>query len=142
MIAVDTNILLYAHRAELQHHEAAVARLRELAEGPAVWGLPVFAIGEFLRVATHPRVFDPPSTRPIAIESVESLLASPSLRVLSPGDRYWQLLHEALTDAGAVGNLVFDAQIVAVCREHGASAILTEDRDFRRFSGIAVRRLH
>jgi predicted nucleic acid-binding protein len=46
-----------------------------------------------------------------------------------------------MLEAGSRGNLVFDAQIVAVCREHGAGTLLTEDRDFRRFSGISVRRL-
>ncbi len=141
MIAVDTNILLYAHRSEFPQHDAAVRRLRELAEGAAAWGLPVFVIGEFLRVATHPRVFHPPSTEFEATTSVTALLASPSVRVLSPGGRYWELLREAITDSSARGNLVFDAQIVAVCREHGAGTILSEDRDFRRFSGIAIRRL-
>ena len=41
----------------------------------------------------------------------------------------------------ARGNLVFDAQIVALCREHGISTILTNDRDFRRFETPRVRLL-
>jgi uncharacterized protein len=134
-------VLLYAHRAESARHDVAQARLRELAEGASPWGLPVFVVGEFLRVATHPRVFDPPSTLEEATAAVEALLASPSLRVLSPGARYWPILRETLLEAGSRGNLVFDAQIVAVCREHGAGTLLTEDRDFRRFSGIRVARL-
>jgi toxin-antitoxin system PIN domain toxin len=135
-------VLLYAHRSESARHAAAEARLRELAEGAATWGLPVFVIGEFLRVTTHPRVFDPPSTLEEASTAIDALLASPSLRVLAPGDRYWPLLRETLHEAGSRGNLVFDAQIVAVCREHGVGTLLTEDRDFRRFSGIRVARLH
>jgi toxin-antitoxin system PIN domain toxin len=131
-------VLLYAHRAESARHEAAEARLRELAEGAAAWALPVFVIGEFLRVATHPRVFHPPSTLEEATAATEALIASPSLRILSPGDRYWPLLRETLLEAGSRGNLVFDAQIVAVCREFGAGTLLTEDRDVRRFSGIRI----
>ncbi len=60
---------------------------------------------------------------------------------VAPGARYWDLLRESLLDGGASGNLVFDAQIVAVCREHGVDSILTQDRDFRRFSGMTVARL-
>ena len=81
MIAVDTNILVYAHRAELAKHEAAAARLVALAEGPAAWALPVFCLGEFLRVVTHPRLFDPPFTADEACRALERVLDSPSLEV-------------------------------------------------------------
>lgn len=92
-------------------------------------------------MATHPRVLDPPSSPSDVLDAIESLLESGSVRVISPGDRYWQLLRETVLEAGARGNLIMDAQIVAVCREHGVGTILTEDRDFLRFRGIAVRRL-
>jgi predicted nucleic acid-binding protein len=92
-------------------------------------------------VATHPRVFEPPSTLREAIAALDALLASPSVRILAPRDRYWQLLQGITLEAGARGNLAFDAQIVAVCLEHGAGTILTEDRDFRRFPGISIARL-
>lgn len=134
-------MLLYAHRSESARHAAAAARVRELAEGAAAWALPVFVIGEFLRVATHPRVFNPPSSLEEASSAIDAVLASPSLRVLSPGDRYWPLLRETALEAESRGNLVFDAQIVAVCREYGVDTLLTEDRDFRRFPGIRVARL-
>ena len=62
MIAVDTNILVYAHRKELPDHALALSRLTELAQGRTPWAMPVFCLGEFLRVVTHPRIFDPPST--------------------------------------------------------------------------------
>ncbi len=138
MIAVDTNVLIYAHREELPRHERALARLRELAEGDAAWGLPVFCLGEFVRVVTHPAVFSPPSTLEDAVEALDGLLGSPSLVVLSPGARYWPLVREALTEARATGTLAFDAQIVALCRESGARALLTEDRDFRRFTDFSL----
>jgi predicted nucleic acid-binding protein len=61
--------------------------------------------------------------------------------LLLPGDRFWRLLHDAIVEAKAAGNLAFDAQIVALCREHGVRALLTEDRDFARFSEFQVERL-
>lgn len=134
MIAVDTNVLVYAHREELAaQHPLALAWLKRLAEGAAPWGLPVFCIGEFVRVVTHPRLFDPPSTLAQAAAAVEALLASPSLRVLFPGDDYPANFLKCAREADARGNLAFDAQIVAVCREHGCTALLTLDRDFARF---------
>ena len=141
MIAVDTNVLVYAHREELPQHARARARLIELAEDQGRWAIPVFCLGEFLRVVTHPRLLDPPFEIDEACEAVGRLLASPSLVILAPSDRFWPLLAQAVKDAGAIGNLVFDAQIVALCREAGVSQLLTEDRDFDRFSGFRTLRL-
>lgn len=141
MIAVDTNILVYAHREELPQHPTARARLTALAEGDAPWAIPVFCLGEFLRVVTHPRLFDPPHTVAEACVALDRILESPSLRILHPGDRFWRMLAEAARAADAAGNLVFDAQVAALCQESGVSALLTEDRDFDRFPGLRTQRL-
>lgn len=141
MIAVDTNILVYADRSDLPRHKEAVAALRGLAEGDEAWALPVFCTAEFVRVVSHARIFDSPTPPQDALAAVDALLESPSCRLLMPGPRYWALFEQAVRDSGASGNLAFDAQIVAVCLEHGARTILTEDRDFSRFPGVTVRRL-
>ena len=141
MIAVDTNILVHAHREESPKHGAAHARVVALAESPARWAIPVFCLGEFVRVITHPRLFDPPYSVDEACEALTRLLASPSVTVIRPGPSYPALLIEAIREAGAIGNLVFDAQIVALCRENGVSRLLTEDRDFDRFKGLGAERL-
>jgi toxin-antitoxin system PIN domain toxin len=141
MIAVDTNILIYAHRAEFPEHVAARKLLAGLAEGSELWALPVFCLGEFLRVVTHPAILKPPSDLPVAKRSLEALLDSPSVRVLSPGDRFPPLLLQTVADARATGNLVFDAQIVAVCRENGVETIWSNDRDLLRFPGVKARLL-
>ena len=139
MIAVDSNILIYAHRTETDSHRAAVAELVRLAEGPEPWALPVFCIPEFLRVVTHRRVFHPPSTVTQAFGFLRRLLASPSCLVLRPGPRFVELLRETVEQADARGNLIFDAQIAALCREHAVSTVLTRDHDFRRFARLEVR---
>lgn len=133
MIALDTNILIYADREDSALHAAALRAVRLLAEGDEAWAIPVFCVGEFLRVVSHDRLFDPPTPVTDAIDSVDSLLSSPSARLLTPGDRYLRLLRSLVEESGAQGNLVFDAQIAAVCLEHGATMLLTEDRDFTRF---------
>jgi len=100
--------------------------------------LPIFSAGEFVRVVTHPRLFDPPSTLEQALAVLEALRRSPTLRLLVPQDRYLDLFGECLRAADARGNLAFDAQIAAVCLEHGVRQILTLDRDFARFERLEV----
>lgn len=139
MIAVDTNVLVYAHRQEDPRHEVAFGSLRKLTEGDAAWGVPVFVIGEFMRVVTNPKVASPPSTIAQALSMLDGVLESPSARLLLPGTRYWSTLRGLIPIAEARGSLIFDAQIAAVCLEHGANTVLTEDRDFHRFPGLSVR---
>jgi len=141
VIAVDTNALIYAHRAETDLHAVASRKLVALAEGAPRWGLPVFCIGEFLRVVTHRRVFNPPSTLSQATGFLQDVVASPSCRIVRPGTDFTGLLVDTVLQVGARGNLVFDAQIVALCREHGIATILTNDHDFDRFRDLRVRYL-
>lgn len=89
-------------------------------------------------MVTHPRILDPPSSIEQASSAIDGLLGSPTLWVLYPGERFPALFREALEAAHARGNLAFDAQIAAVCRERGASRLLTLDRDFARFPGLTL----
>jgi len=136
MIAVDTNILVYAHREGLPQHERALAWMRYLVESPTPWALPVFCLGEFVRVVTHPRVFAPPSTMEEALAALRAFLAGPGVRLLLPGEQFTGLLLHCLHEGDARGNIAVDAQIAALCREQGIDRILTEDRDFARFSSL------
>lgn len=122
-------------------HKAACGHLGALSGALFNWSLPAPCLVEFLRLATHPKVFTRPYTADEASANVERILASPSLTLLRPGPHYAQLLLEAIREVNAVGNLVFDAQIVALCREHGVSRLLTHDRDFDRFKGLRTERL-
>ena len=139
MIAVDTNVLIYAHRTETDLHDTAVAELARLAEGNDLWALPVFCVTEFLRVVTHRRVFNPPSTPSEAFDFIKNLIAAPTCVVVRPEAGFLDHLEAAVRQADARGNLVFDAQIAALCREHGIATILTRDQDFKRFDGLQVR---
>lgn len=138
MIGVDTNVLVAAHRVEAPRHDRAVLWLRRLAEGSDPWGIPVPCLGEFLRICTHRRVFSPPSTTEQVGDAIDALLESPSVRLLAPTGLHWPLLKAAVDASGATGNLVFDAVIAAICREHGVERLLTEDRDFARFPSLTV----
>ena len=141
MIAVDTNILVYAHRSSMPQHDLARRRVQALASGDAAWAIPVFCVGELIRILTHVRLWTEPFAPDEACEAVSRLVRSPSCTVLMPGERYWPLLRQAIEESGARGNLTFDAQIVALCRESGVRALLTEDRDFARFGDFQTQRL-
>lgn len=138
MRAVDTNILVYARRVEPPEHPEAEELLRTLATGSEPWALPWPCIYEFLRVVTHPRVFHPPTPIGEAWEAVELLLDSPSVFVVSEGERHRQILDNLLRGSSISGNLVHDARIAALLLEHGVTEILTADEDFRRFPGLKV----
>ncbi len=139
MIAIDTNILVYARREETVHHRRARALLRTLAQGDEPWALPWPAVYEFLRVVTHPRVFSPPTELTDALEDLESLFGSPSLTLLGEGPAHPEHLRRTVSDGRAVGNLAHDAHIAALAIEHGVTELWTTDRDFARFSSLRSR---
>ena len=139
MIALDTNILVYAHRADSIHHTAAQELVSSLAEGDEPWGLPWPCVYEFLRVVTHPRIFDPPTALGAALDDLVSLLDSSSIRMLGEGPNHFMHLAR-MADAGdARGNLIHDAHIAALALENGVSELWTADRDFARFTGLRIR---
>lgn len=139
MIAVDANVLVYARREEAPFHVPARRLLARLAEGDSPWALPWPCVYEFLRVVTHPRVFQPPTDLDSALEDLGSLLESPSLTLLGEGPGHPSHLRRAVEAGRATGNLVHDAHIAALLVEHGVREFLTADLDFARFPGLVVR---
>lgn len=139
MIALDTNILVHAHRRGTVHHEQALSLLAALSEGPVPYALFWPSLYEFLRVVTHHRVFDPASTTVEALEAVRDFLAPPVVQVLSETARHPLLLERVLQESRVTGSLIHDAHLVALALEHGVHEILTLDGDFARFSQVASR---
>lgn len=136
MIAVATNILVYAHRADSPHHARAADVLRGLAAGRGTWTIPWPCVHEFLAMVTHPRVYRPPTVSAVAVQAVRSLLALPNVRLLSETADHGQLLSELVTMPGVVGPRVHDARIAAICMGHGVDALWTADRDFSWFPAL------
>jgi hypothetical protein len=139
MIAVDSNLLVYAHREDTSWHNAAYARIVELAEGSAAWAIPWPCIHEFLSIVTHPRIYAPPTPLEKAIDQVEAWLESPNLVLLSESEDYWPQLRSILQTGRISGPQVHDARVAALCQQHGVSELWTIDRDFNRFPGLTVR---
>lgn len=139
MIAVDTNILVYAHRRDSPWSRAAQACIRGLAEGRGAWAIPWPCIHEFLAIVTHRRVYDPPSTIEQATEQVDAWMASPTLALIGEADEHWQVLAGLLRRGRVEGPMVHDARVAAQCITAGVRTFLTADRDFSRFPELNVR---
>jgi len=139
VIAVDTNLLVYAHRRDSPWHAQALPRIVALAEGDAPWAIPWQCLVEFVGIVTHPRIYRPASTLEQAVGQIDAWLESPRLVLLNEQAGFWEALREILRVARVVGPQVHDAKIMAICRHHGVSELWSADRDFGRFPGVQVR---
>jgi uncharacterized protein len=138
VIAVDTNILVYAHREDAAFHAVAASRLRHLAEGHAPWAIPWPCVHEFLGIVTHPRIYDPPTPLDVALDTVDAWLQAPTLLLLSEADDYWPHLRSLVVAGKVVGPKIHDARIAAICRQHAVRELWPADRDFSRFPDLTV----
>ncbi len=133
MIAVDTNVLVHAHRADSPFHPAALAAVTGLAEGRAPWAIPWPCLHEFHAIATHPRIYSPPTPIAAALDQVDAWLQSPSLVLLAESDQHWAQMRALISAGKVVGPAVHDARIAALCIQHGVRELWTADRDFGRY---------
>jgi toxin-antitoxin system PIN domain toxin len=138
LIALDTNILVYAHREDSPFHESASRCLTELAEGVAAWAIAWPCLHEFLAIVTHPKIYAPPSPLARALDQIDAWLQSPTLALLTETPLHWMTLRPLLTSGRIAGPQVHDARIAALCREHGIRELWSADRDFSRFPGFAI----
>lgn len=136
MIAVDTNILVYAHRKDSPWHDTARARVAELAEARGPWAVPWPCFHEFLAIVTHPRIYKQPTPIAAARAQIDAWLESPGLVLLAETTGYWLTLSAVLASARVTGPQVHDARIAALCLHHGVAALWTADRDFSRFAEL------
>lgn len=139
MIALDSNILVYAHREDSPWHAAAEACVRGLAEGRASWAIPWPCLHEFLAVTTHPRIYAPPTPLALAVDQVDAWLESPGLTLLAEDEGHWPRLRGLALAGHIQGPVVHDARIAALCLRHGVEELWTIDRDFSRFPDLRVR---
>ena len=140
MIAVDTNVLVYAHRRETRMGDAAHALMVELAEGDRAWAIPWPCCYEFLSVATNRRIWKDDATGPEhAWAQFRAWAASPSNRMIGETGDFLEILGRFAGRPRVVGGVVHDARIAAICVAHGVEALLTRDRDFSLFPELRTR---
>jgi len=138
MIAVDTNVLVHAHRRDSPFHSRARAVLAQLAAGDRRWSIPWPCVHEFLAKVTHPRIFEQPTPMPKALEQVVAWMAATTCSELGEPEGYVDELSAVLLRSKVVGSRVHDARIAAICMSHGVDELWTADRDFGRFAPLRV----
>ena len=139
MIAVDTNVLVYAHREDSPWHDVASRRVTALAEGRASWSIPWPCLHEFLAIVTHPRIYNPPTPLARALDQVSAWLEAPTVTVLAESAGYWDELRAIVDAARAAGPQIHDARVAALCLHHGVDELWTADREFSRFASLSTR---
>lgn len=132
MIVPDVNLLIYAYDADSAFHRQAAAWWQTSVSGVEPVGLPLVVLFGFVRIATHPRVFQHPMTAIEAVGVVRSWLVQPGVQVLQAGGELVEPVFDLIEAIGSAGNLVTDAQIAALTIEHRA-VLHTADADFLRF---------
>lgn len=137
MIAVDTNILVYAYDEASPAHERALAAMAELVSGPS-WGLPWIVAGEFYAVLTDARLWREPQADG-ALAALDAWIGTPGARLLAEPSGHWPRLRGLLVQARPLGRRVHDARIAAVCLAAGVSELWSSDRDFSWYPQLNVR---
>ncbi len=140
MIALDTNLLVYAHRYEDPINEEAHALVRSYAHGDEPWAIPWPCCGEFLSIVTNRRIWRRNATPMAAAwRQLEEWAASPSVLLLSETEDFLPIFARMANQPRITGGRVHDARIAAICIAHGVSELLSRDRDFAHFPGLRVR---
>jgi toxin-antitoxin system PIN domain toxin len=138
VILLDVNVLVYAFRDASPDHAAYKGWLEAAIELDEPFGVSELVLSGFLRVVTHPRVFDPPAPVTDALAFAEALRSQPNAVIVAPGAHHWAIFDRLCRSAGAKGNLIADGYLAAVAIEAGCEFITT-DRDFSRFPGLRWR---
>lgn len=139
MIALDTNILVHAHRRDATLHDSAFAALKDLAESNRPWAICYHSLIEFYGVVTQLKIWREASTPEQAMEQISAWRESPRLQILQDTEGSLNELTRLTSKAQVRGALIHDARIVACCLNQGVSELWTIDRDFSRFPALKTR---
>ncbi len=93
----------------------------------------------YLRIATHPSIFAEPLAPSEALGNVSALLRLRQVRALSEQEGFLDVYREITESLPVRGNLVPDAHLVAILRQHGVRTLYTNDADFRKFDFLEIR---
>lgn len=138
MVLLDVNVLVYAHREDAPSHRQHLAWLEKLIRSDHPYGISDLVLSGFLRIVTHPSVFNPPSSMEKALAFTRELRDQPNCVIINPGPRHWEIFRRLCAIGGIKGNLVPDAYLAALAIESGSDWVTT-DRDYHRFPGLRVR---
>lgn len=139
MIALDTNLLVHAHRTESVWHTAALHVVKELDARGETWAIPWPCVWEFYNIVTHPKLFKQPTPPVIALEAISAWQQCEAVRLIAEDSRCWEGFAALIQAADIKGPKIHDARIALICRYHGVRELWSADRDFSRYSFLKTR---
>lgn len=134
----DANILLYASDESSEFYGRAQVFLNDRKEDSDILCLTWPVLMAFQRIATHPSIFSNPMSAETAWGNVQQLLKLPRARVIQETASFALDYGEVSKSAGIYGNLVPDAHIATILRQHGVRRFYTADTDFKKFGFLEV----
>jgi uncharacterized protein len=132
---VDANLLLYAVDRRSPFHERAKEWLTTALNGYTRVGLPWQSLTAFVRIATHPRVFEQPLTATRAWEHVYEWVTRDVVWTPAPTSHHAEVMGMLVVELDLRANLIPDAHLAALAIEHGLR-IYSADSDFARFPQV------
>ena len=138
MIALDTNLLIYAHRENTPLHVHAREVVLEAVRNPDGWGICLPSVSEFWSVVTNPKHPGGASSSAAATAFVHRLITEGHGHIWTPGPGFGERLMRWASSLKVRGNSIFDLQIAAMAYEHGAREIWTHDKSFVSVPGVKV----
>lgn len=139
MIALDTNLLVYAHREGAVEHERARAAILKALDDPRGWGICVPTVAEFWSIVTNPKMPGGPSSANVVAHFFHYLITEGRGNLWTPSPGFGQRLMRWATTLKIRGKRILDLQIALIAFEHGAHEIWTHDRNFISVPGVKVR---
>lgn len=136
---VDVNVLLYASDQASPLNDQAVRFLESRAQDPELFCVAWATLMGYLRISTHPGIFSSPLSPDEALGNLESLLNLPRVKVLTELEGFLEVYREVTGQFPVRGNLVPDAHLAALLRQHDVRMIYTTDTDFKKFAFLKVR---
>ena len=139
MIAIDTNILVHAHKLSSPWHDVASRVVLEHLSGSEDVGICISVMHEFLSISTNPQIYSPASTIEEAFSQLNYWMSAPTAVVLHEGPRHWSILKDLCESGDVRGSGIHDAKIAAICIEHDVRELLSADQGFSRFPQLPSR---
>ena len=135
MVLFDINIYVYAHREDSSYHVPIKKYVEKILKDNSPFGYSLLALSGFLRIITHPRIFNPPTDLKTAVQFTEEIITLPNALKINPGPMHWTIFKDLCRTVNAKGNLIPDAYFAALAIESGC-AWVTTDRDYSRFQDL------
>jgi hypothetical protein len=136
MIAIDTNLLVFAHRTQVSEHRAARKAIEKASMDSDGWGFTLTNLLEFWSIVTHPAAPPRPSTPAEASAFVQSLIRDADAQIWLPGEGFDQRLMQLGSKLRVSGPRIFDLTVALIALEAGAGEIWTHDFGFLSLPGL------